>query len=335
MGYIPFAKKTNREKQYDRDWENQFDTVDTPISDYEDYRGFHIERKSYFKENSYEKSIELNSDNSPEKSPRKPRGRNGMTSYNRRTVRNSAFLLQQKYGKKRLGFLTLTLPSLRLDKLMVLAFEWSELMRQFGQEMSRELKRKDRKFIWTGVTEIQTQRLKNRGEPGLHIHIVFVSHDGDRNWYITANRVREIWGRLIENILVRYMPHESHEIDTSASVDLQSVKKDAEAYLGKYISKNKEVVQDMIDAGFEDCLPSAWAHGCNELKRVIKSLIIQVPLDIKTAVCQHVNLVERGVVIYLKEITRENKLYGWAGKLVKDWRNNICSFEYNLVLKLV
>ena len=247
------------------------------------------------------------------------RGLKGITSKGKRTIRNTAFLLQKTFGKKRLGFLTVTLPSFpyRPDLGIILAHDWSELVRQFTQEINRAIERKDKTALWTGCTEIQEKRLDNHGEVAPHLHLVYLALNGNFDWYITANEFRDIWKRIIE-ARIKHFTLEEIEVNTKASIDAKSVKKDAGNYLGKYMSKGGDIVKKMIDKGFTDLVPTAWWHCCLKLKRILKAMMRELPSDIKIAVKQGVTLVERGVCVYLFNVETEERHYGWVGKLKRS-----------------
>lgn len=248
--------------------------------------------------------------------PNKRRGLKGITSKGKRTIRNTAFLLQKTFGKKRLGFLTVTLPSFpdRPDLAYCLASDWSELVRQFTQEINRAIERKDKTALWTGCTEIQEKRLEKYGEVAPHLHLVYLAHNGNFDWYITANEFRSIWKRIIE-ARIKHFTSEEIEVDTKASIDSKQVKQDAGNYLGKYMSKGGDVVKKMIDKNLTDLVPTAWWHCCLKLKRILKAMMRELPSDIKIAIKQGVNLVERGICVYLFDVETEDRHYGWVGKL--------------------
>jgi hypothetical protein len=71
----------------------------------------------------------------------------------------------------------------------------------------------------------------------------------------------------------------------------------------------------MKDEGYSSLIPSSWWHCCVTLKNAIRSLVCEVPSDIKLAVKQGVDLVERGVAIYLLDVVIGDVKYGWVGKL--------------------
>lgn len=248
--------------------------------------------------------------------PKKRKGLKGITSKGKRTIRNTAFLLQKTFGKKRLGFLTVTLPSFpdRPDIETILARDWPELVRQFNQGMTRAIERKGKSALWTGCSEIQEERLDKYGTVAPHLHLAFLAHNGNFDWYITADELRSIWKRIIEARIKHYL-NEEIEVNTKASIDVKSVKKDAGNYLGKYMSKGGDIVKKMIDKGFADLVPTAWWHCCLKLKRILKGMMRELPSDLKIAIKQGVKLVERGICVYLFDVETADRHYGWVGKL--------------------
>jgi hypothetical protein len=84
------------------------------------------------------------------------------------------------------------------------------------------------------------------------------------------------------------------------------------------MSKGGDVVKKMIDKGFTELVPTAWWHCCLKLKRILKAMMRELPSDIKIAVKQGVNLVERGICVYLFNVETEERHYGWVGKLKRS-----------------
>lgn len=331
LGVVPPKRVSEKERQFNADFMDQYIELEVWTAD---YRGFRIEQKRYFKNDDSDLlaekleasliglSLPTNSHNpelqniSTASNERKPRGSKGITSYGKRMIRNGAWLIQKSVGLRRLGFLTLTLPSFpdRQDILCVLISEWSELVRQFFQEFNREIERKGKVPCWVGCTEIQEERFDGYGQPCPHLHAAYVAHSGNHQWYISADRMRAIWKRILE-ARIEAVFGEDIDVDTKPSIDCQSVKQDASAYLSKYLSKGGDILEKMKEEGYSDFIPSAWWHCSLKLKRTVKSLVSEVPSDLKLAVKQGVDLVERGVAIYVFNVEIDGKRYGWVGKL--------------------
>jgi hypothetical protein len=251
-----------------------------------------------------------------EQNRRTPRGQSGLTSYGKNMVENACYRLEQKYSSSRLGFLTLTLPGLREDLLILLAHDWSEVVRQFFQELQRSLSKKNPQIAdqFVGVTEIQPNRLAKTGIPALHLHILYVAHGGDFDWYVTADQLRAIWRRVLIARLRHYLPDEDIEIDTRAAVNCQKLKKSAGAELSKYLSKGS-CLSSVKESGYGDCIPSSWWHSSLRLKREVKSYVIETPLDLKLCAFRGIDLVDRGLAVYLWPVDRDGIIFGWTGKL--------------------
>ena len=324
LGKIPPKTKTQKEESYDQAWEGQHDYIER----YE-YKYGKREKKVYrFLDPGDQERDPLGLSpltNSHKLSAidRKPRGRKGITGKGKRMVRNGAWVLQKAHGKKQLGFCTVTLPSFpdRPDLLALMVDDWSELTRQLFQQVTRYIRKKGHQARWVGVTEIQPKRLKERGEPAPHLHFVYHAHNGDYQWFITANEIRQIWKQIIE-ARIRYYTETEYSVNTKAAIDTQTVKKDAGAYLGKYMSKGGDVIAIMEEQGLESFIPSTWWHCCTELKRAINYLKQELPSDIKTAIVDGVDLVKRGMAVYLREIIRDEKKYGWVGKLKRSLKRD-------------
>lgn len=197
---------------------------------------------------------------------RAKRGSKGITRHGARMVRNAAYLLQQKYGKKRLTFLTCTMPSTIQTEQYAIAMEWAEIVRQFMQSVTRLLKAAGLPPSYVGCTEIQGQRYAREHGMPLHLHVVFPNKRKTGGWKINCNQFRALWRRAIVN-RCPFMADRKF----SASVDAEPIKKSAEGYLGKYMSKGAPQLAAMAidDPGIVEFLPSAWWCCSTNLKRAV------------------------------------------------------------------
>lgn len=260
------------------------------------------------------------------KQKRTPKGKRGLTSYGGRSVRNDAHILQKNYGRKRLGFATFTLPN--DDEYLTLWIdESSEVVRQLKQKIQRELAKHDAPIHLTGCTEIQLKRSLRDGYMIPHWHFVYVAWDGinrDKNgrkkWYISHSRMQEMFKEVLVNIIDAKYRDRCFVGSISARVSVESVRKNAEGYLGKYMSKGKKDIDEFMEkTGTPDCPIKHWWHSTKELRNIRKGLIKELPKDILTAILQKVNLKARGVCYYIKEITKQigdaERVIGWVLKL--------------------
>lgn len=262
---------------------------------------------------------------------RQQKGLKGITAYGGRMTRNAAHCLQKAYGRKRLAFWTFTLPGYE-PHLILCVHHWSDIVRKFIQEIQRELKRKQAPIHVAGVTEIHPKRSEKMGWAVPHLHLVTVGWDGmtrtkDGRWhfYITQEKAQEIWLRVLTNTISKYLDEgEAVFNGTKPRVNVQSVKKSAESYLGKYLSKGKKDVEKYIADGKEhSCLIRHWWHCTQELRESIKGMTKALPVDILTAILQKVDLKIRGVCHYLREIKKQigeaEKTIGYVLKLKPDY----------------
>ena len=193
-------------------------------------------------------------------------GLKGITRHGARTVRNGAFLLEEKYGQGNLTFLTCTLP--RLDDCAEYSAgrEWPEIVRIFNQSLTRLLKAAGLPPTYVGCTEVQESRFDEYGGLPLHLHIVFPGRKRRGSWVISADQFRSLW----RSAVVARCPEFEAAIFKSA-VDCQRVKKSAENYLGKYMSKGSGTLARMLaeDPGLAEFFPKSWWCCSMNLKRAI------------------------------------------------------------------
>lgn len=198
------------------------------------------------------------------------RGLKGITRHGARTVRNGAFLLQQKYGRRNLTFLTCTMPSVPQTKQFEIALAWPEIVRKFGQAVKRLLVAAGLSGTFVGCTEIQGARYQKDGGMPLHLHLVMVGRKYGKGWAIDANQWRSLWRNALVNEVDGL-----EDVSFAASVDCQAVKKDAAGYLGKYMSKGPGQISAMVDEdpGIAVFLPATWWICSLKLRRAIGARI--------------------------------------------------------------
>jgi hypothetical protein len=182
-------------------------------------------------------------------------------------VRNCVARLESLHGKANLAFATYTLPSLDELQMTLLRENWSEVCRQLIQALGRDLEGAGIKPELVYVNEIQQERYKETGVIAPHIHVVFQSR---RNRYagyaISKERNTEIWNRVISNVL-------GQRIEAPSGASIEQVKKSAERYMSKYMSKGSEVAQQLDSDGMKSQLPKVWWGASHTLRRWVKDHI--------------------------------------------------------------
>ncbi len=201
---------------------------------------------------------------------RAPRGQKGITRHGARMVRNSAFLLQDRYGRQNLGFYTFTLPMVDACAEYHVGQEWAEICRIFFQSVGRLLKSAGLPGSFVACSEIQMERYEKKGGLPLHLHMVAVGRPPFKTWAIHSNQWRELWRRAI----VARCP-EYREASFAAAVDTVMVKKSVEGYLGKYMSKGVATLGAVLadDPGIAEFLPSSWWNASIKLRRAVGARI--------------------------------------------------------------
>lgn len=195
------------------------------------------------------------------------RGQKGITSYGSKAVRNAAYLLQSKYGKDCLSFLTLSLPVMSVEEEKRLAGDWSRVIRVFGQRLKRLLQSRGLQGNYVGVTEIQEKRFRAGKGIGLHLHVVFRGRLSRRHpWAVSWEEFRVAWCSVLSTVL-------GHRVYSPNCENVKSVYKSAEGYLGKYMSKGVLIIDEVRDKYGEDAIPSAWYFLSKPMRDAVKSRV--------------------------------------------------------------
>lgn len=202
------------------------------------------------------------------KSPiRAKRGEKGITREGARNVRNAAFLLQERYGKNRLTFATLTLPAVSQEESRLLSLDWHKIVKGLVKEVRRDLGRHHLPQVVVGVTEIQPGRTSRDLVLGLHLHLLWVGRAARGSWVISTKRIDELWQRQLEKALNR-------DVKVNSACNLQMVRRSASGYLGKYMSKGAKTVNAVRETMPGTPLPSAWYTMTRSLLHWIKKRIV-------------------------------------------------------------
>lgn len=209
--------------------------------------------------------------------PPAPRGSGGITSHGRKVLRSSVTLLEQRYGRRRLVFQTLTLPSVTKEEADHLTRNWSSIVHTYTKRLRRALESKGLPTDFAGCVELQERRLAVSGVRAYHLHLVFVGRHGSSSnspWAIPLADHDLRWKGVVEHYLGR-------SVDASKSVNTQQVRKSAVAYLAKYLSKKGSKRAPSSEGGSPQTgvapSPKAWYFVSRALKHLVLSTRITCP----------------------------------------------------------
>jgi hypothetical protein len=324
LGAVPRKRKGAKEAEYDRDLQcqepiNQLDTIEwltgqasiggkfcslqeNPSLQKDIFQKSEGHNKiadilqGVTKENLYLYAKHYNEDvdlaaplfiRSPKSSQKKrgAYGSHGITGFGRRVVKNACILLEQKYGRERLGFVTCTLPAFSEEVHREINRHWGEITRRFYQKLKRKAESRDRQFIYVGVTEIQEKRFEKHGVPCPHLHFVYLCRDTPRGKYLLKTYDYWFaWNHTIYQVLKLHAPHLplAGKLITG-SCHGKYVQKSASGYLGKYISKGSNVLDSMREKGWLE-FPKQWWSACMRCKKMFKDSIAYM----QSEVCQDI-----------------------------------------------
>ena len=277
IGYVGFARKRVNEARYDRGEVYGYVGV-SPSPDSCEINGkiFDIPHE----ERTFQK-LALSSAQNCHK-VKKRYGKNGITPFGRRRVRNGAERIQEVFSRHRTAFVTLTVPDYPPPIRKVVYARWGQLTRKYFQELKRLHEKSSHPFCYVSVTEVQSHRWKDSGNPGLHIHYccpIYKLSSKRGDYLVTPDWIREVWGRLLQN-LIDTIPLDGVEFRTpTPRVDIQRVKYSASAYLSKYMSKGSELVKEVIEYEGEDCVPGQWWSMSANLKEWISANTSQISAE--------------------------------------------------------
>lgn len=238
--------------------------------------------------------------------PRPRRGLKGITSHGRRQVRDGCTVLERRYGRHRLSFLTCTLPP-RYQGMT--APQWAVAVEGLNRKLRRKLRREGLPEEVIGVTEIQEGRYERYGAVALHLHVVFVGKLPKGAWLLTKQWLEQCWKECCEQAT----GIESTESEFNAATNIQRVKRSAAGYLGKYMSKGGKIAKAIIDKGLQECLPTAWYLCSRAMNRAIQQAIRVYSGRFALELFEFVQLPESKALTYSRWV----EIAGCDGNLVK------------------
>lgn len=167
----------------------------------------------------------------PHESDDKPQNRRrlGITSRGKQRTRDGVAVLEQVYGRDRLGFITLTYPP-EYDYLHT-PDNHARCLKLFNQRLVYKQESLSLAPLYTGVTEIHPERSKEANKDIPHIHMVVLTAKRPYKWLITKDWIRRAWEGVVKEVY--------GHIDTefTASTRVESPRKCLSMYLSKYLSK--------------------------------------------------------------------------------------------------
>lgn len=179
-------------------------------------------------------------------------GAHGITPYGARRVRNGAHLLERGRQKSVAVFATCTVPALPLEDMQLIHENWHKVVETYRRKLTRKLRDKGLSGESVTVSEVQEKRYERTGFPVLHIHTVFRGKTAAGAWAVSTKEHDQMWYDALSYGARNAIP------SVRSSCNLQRVKKSAEGYLGKYMSKGTKVVAKLVADGFCGWLPKQW-----------------------------------------------------------------------------
>ena len=326
IGAVPKEKKTAYDKNYDRDYSQQFNSC---VKVSQEYGRTKYDEISWLEGQIESHNRFISSLKSSQKRTRY--GTNGITPRGKRTVKGASAHLQEKYGKSRLGFGTLTIPNYSANQIKILTLAWSDVVRVFFQKLKRELAKIGVSNEIIAVTEIQSKRFAKNGVIAPHIHFVYVARDRKNSpFYIQAYRFRTMWAQTLCKKVGAFNDEDSKYVSYDASVDVQIVKKSVSSYLGKYMSKGGEVISEIWDAGRQNELPHSWWSISKPLRESYKKSIKKIsPEAVHIMFYKPAQALARNIIRWYQEIyvdmCGETRLVGVVGYFASKKMLDLCT----------
>lgn len=230
-------------------------------------------------------------------------------------VRNACRLMQDRSGREHLSFWTVTLPNVSKRDSETISENWADIVRVLMQRLRRRLHKAGLPAMSVAVTEVQAKRFANSDVLCLHLHVVFQGRHKYRAWSVQPSEFDEMWA----SVLAPYLERTQSEYDWSASSNIQPVKRSAEGYLGKYMSKGRDDCEKYREAGYTGSFPTSWYSVTNCLRRAVLTRKVSISQDLGEWLRECFYTCQEEVFEYAKEI-RIDIVNGWHPPMEKQER---------------
>lgn len=242
---------------------------------------------------------------------RAARGSKGISRSGQEVVRSSALWLEDRYGRGRLSFLTLTIPEeCLLERLLG---RWEALVKNLKTWLQYQLHLAGLPDEIVGVIEVQKRpRGENHDMPGLHIHLVFVGRLHEGGWKLSKSLIQSYWSKaLLKASGCAPLSHVSSRVER--------VRKSAYGYLGKYMSKGVSSL-DHINPKY---LPSSWYICTLNLRRKVKQLELYVTGEAADWIYDYLQankyMLRFSQLIHITSDDGRSIPVGWLGQMFNRW----------------
>lgn len=194
------------------------------------------------------------------------RGSNGISSFSRQRVKDAATLLEEKYGRKQLSFITHTIPD---HAITYVHANWTKILANLRRRYIRMLKKAGLPEELVMVSEYQEERFQKSGKAVLHLHILLVGRKRYGHWEYDKERYKECW----EECCKEYSDECEEQQNWSAASRVESIRKSAANYLGKYMSKGVQAIADILAICPDAYIPPSWHVLSQRLRTAVKKAI--------------------------------------------------------------
>ena len=256
---------------------------------------------------------------------RSPRGLQGINNFQSNQIYEAVSFLERTVGKERFSLATITTPNLTGLQLRRLWSHHAGITSEIKRAIVRRLKKCP--YVLSEVlivTELQTKRFKRTGLPYLHLHVLFQGRGAGKQWVISHSDIQAIADRAFKRHLKGQL---SNPRAFKAGVDIESVQIGVAGYLSKKETKDKQTADNLIAAGFKDCIPSHWVcmtHGFRNISN------LRTRLSGKASDFIY-NLIEIGyqdAFEWLQPVHRERGapskgIWGYSYRLTSEWQERI------------
>lgn len=194
------------------------------------------------------------------------RGGKGISSFARQRVKDAATILEKKYGREHLSFITHTIPDHAINYVHS---NWEKILANLRRRYVRALQSAGLSEEIVMVSEYQESRFRETGQAVLHLHIVLVGRKKYGHWERDCEYYEQHWRECCEE----YSGEFRDDSKWNAASRVESIRKSCANYLGKYMSKGVRAISDILAINPSAFIPSSWHVLTQRLRIAVKRAI--------------------------------------------------------------
>lgn len=235
-----------------------------------------------------------------------------LTRHGRRMIECAMTVMESRWKRDVLSFLTLTLPPAAVVEALRNPDGLRASYRHFRKILQQKLARAGLPDVFASVCEIHPQRSEREGIAIPHWHLAFVGRKPGKSWEVSTTWVQETWANsLARNGLI------PDDVELVAATNVQPVRKSLRRYMSKYLGKGYAVPESVNEEKYFSLLPGQMHYVGEKLLKMVKQGITKLVGGAAEVFWESINRLKKsavrlsGTVDFVREDGSKHVLVWW------------------------